>query len=246
VKLIVIDTADSRGAVALVENGSISVAEGHSGEGEYSGWLLQAVRMILAQQTLSLAELDGYAVCAGPGSFTGLRVGLTTVKAWSEIYGKPIVALSRLEALALATLSDTQPAEYVAACIDARRDQCFAALYRFAGKGLETVLEESVLAPAEFLDQAMHSAGQDPVVWRTPDPALLLRSPSWSVAQARGHVLEVAETPLVDRLGALAFRKFQQGAIVDSLALDANYVRRSDAELYWKGNTSALNPALKR
>src|SRR5882672_9181177 len=100
-RFIVVDTADARGSVAVFDELEILSVEAHSGEEDYSSWLLAAVHRGLANSLLTIAELDGYAVCAGPGSFTGLRVGLTTVKAWAEIYGKPIAALSRLECFAV-------------------------------------------------------------------------------------------------------------------------------------------------
>src|ERR1700722_12922142 len=99
-RFIVVDTADARGSVSIFDQREVLSLETHSTDEDYSRWLLRSVHRVLAHSSLSLAELDGYAVCAGPGSFTGLRVGLTTVKAWAEIHGKPIVALSRLEALA--------------------------------------------------------------------------------------------------------------------------------------------------
>src|SRR5271165_3721683 len=128
-RFIVLDTADARGSVALFDDTRVVGLESHQAEEDYSSWLLPAVHRVLQPSGISLSELDGYAVCAGPGSFTGLRVGLTTVKAWSEIYGKPITALSRLEALT--TSAPTEPPivePFVAACFDARRGQLFAAL----------------------------------------------------------------------------------------------------------------------
>src|SRR6201987_6295157 len=120
---IVLDTADGRGSVALFRNGDLVRLEVHSTDEDYSSWLLPAVHCALKPSGLSLAQLDGYAVCAGPGSFTGLRVGLTTVKAWAEIYGKPIAAVSRLEALAG---NDSWTDQLLVACyLDARREQTF-------------------------------------------------------------------------------------------------------------------------
>src|SRR5258708_4315844 len=117
------------------------VMEEQPSEEDYSIWLLPAVHRVLAKSSLSLAELDGYAVCAGPGSFTGLRVGLTTVKAWAEIYGKPIASLSRLEAFAVS--SPEPESAFVASDIDARRDQVFAALYVRSGSGFDTLVKDS-------------------------------------------------------------------------------------------------------
>src|SRR5258707_12355293 len=96
-RFIVVDTADTRGSVSLFGKTELISVEAHSTDEDYSSWLLPAVHRLLANSSLSLAELDGYAVCAGPGSFTGLRVGLTTVKAWAEIYGRPIPAVSRVQ-----------------------------------------------------------------------------------------------------------------------------------------------------
>src|SRR5260370_5276383 len=98
-RFIVVDTADARGSVALFENLELLSVEAHSADEDYSSWLLPAVNRLLANSSLSLAGLDGYAVCAGPGSFSGLRVRLTTATAWAAIRDNPIAALSRIAAL---------------------------------------------------------------------------------------------------------------------------------------------------
>lgn len=240
---IVLDTADGRGSVALFKNGDLVCLEAHSTDEDYSSWLLPAVRCALKPSGLSLAQLDGYAVCAGPGSFTGLRVGLTTVKAWSEIYGKPISAVSRLAALAANSQAASEVMEsFVAACIDARRGQLFAALYENSAHGMRPIGEESVISPSEFVLAVAREAGGRKVRWRTPDPQLLLSLPEWQDAAAGGHLLETVQPPFADRLGLLAHRKFLAGDVTDAITLDANYVRRSDAELFWKDNRTAVKP----
>ena len=242
-RFIVVDTADSRGSVALFEGNRPLNSEVHAAEEDYSSWLLPAVHRLLAPHRLSLSQLDGYAVCAGPGSFTGLRVGLTTVKAWSEIYSQPIVALSRLEALLETGPGEAIAAEpFVATYFDGRRNQLFAALYR-QSKGRFTISgEEAVTAAADFIERvAAESAGLS-VCWRTPDPELIQLQPAWERLLERGHTIQIVEPPFAARLGSLALRKFQNGDTTDSLSLDANYVRRSDAEVLWKGNASPLEP----
>jgi tRNA threonylcarbamoyladenosine biosynthesis protein TsaB len=240
---IVLDTADERGSVALFKNGDLVGLEAHSTDEDYSSWLLPAVHCALKPSGLSLAQLDGYAVCAGPGSFTGLRVGLTTVKAWSEIYGKPISAVSRLAALAANSPAAPEVMEsLVAACIDARRGQLFAALYENSARGMRPIGEESVISPSEFVLTVAREAGGRTVRWRTPDPQLLLSLPEWQDAAAGGDILETVQPPFADRLGLLAHRKFLAGDVTDAFTLDANYVRRSDAELFWKDNRTAVKP----
>ena len=95
-----IDTCDVDGSVALLKDGNIVGVLPHETNEEYSSWLLPAAYEVLKRAGLRMADVGGYAAAAGPGSFTGVRVGLTTVKAWAEVYGKPVAAVSRLEAIA--------------------------------------------------------------------------------------------------------------------------------------------------
>src|SRR6267154_1828974 len=155
-RFIVVDTADGRGSIAIFDEREVLAIEEHPSEEDYSIWLLPAVHRVLAKSSLSLAELDGYAVCAGPGSFTGLRVGLTTVKAWAEIYGKPIAAVSRLQALAVNDSRTDQP--LVASYVDAGREQAFAALHAVVGDGLEPIGDASVISLSDFVAKVKEEA----------------------------------------------------------------------------------------
>jgi len=87
--------------VAVLQGEAVLKVVAHVSDQEYSAWLLPAVREALGSSGLQMEDVDAYAAAAGPGSFTGVRVGLATVKAWAEVYGKRIVAVSRLEALAV-------------------------------------------------------------------------------------------------------------------------------------------------
>jgi len=173
-------------------------------------------------------------VAAGPGSFTGVRVGLTTVKAWSEVYSRPIAAVSRLEAVAS---ESTGSAPYVAAFIDARRNQVFAALYRRQATTLERLDEEMVIAPDKFLDWCLDQTGSERIDWVSPDPQCLTQTQEWSsrLGQPSPEGVQWISPLLALRIGQIGYRLAQQGRLTDALSLDANYVRRSDAEFFWKG-----------
>ena len=236
-RFLLIDTADARGGIALCEGAAPVSVVAHPADLDYSTWLLAAVRHLLDDHHLSLSELDGYAVCSGPGSFTGLRVGLTTVKAWAEIYPKPIVAVSRLAAFArFGPRPENDEPRYTAAYLDAHRNQVFAVLYKDAG---EILVDESVISLDAFLQAVESVCGSSPVLWLSPDVHLLNAQPNWPLSQARGDRVAPLEPPFATPLAALAHSKFLQNDLTDSLALDANYVRRSDAEILWKGNSSA-------
>src|SRR5260370_12291069 len=96
-----------------------------------------------------MEDVDAYAVAAGPGSFTGVRVGLTSVKAWAEVYGKRIAAVSRLEALAVEASAGTA---WVAAFFNAQRGQVFGAVYRRKGGSLVRGGDGMVISPGGFVD----------------------------------------------------------------------------------------------
>src|SRR5260370_24436048 len=120
--MLAIDACDTRGGIALLRDHSLLHCESHITAEDYSSWLLPAVTRVLAAAGVRLPDIELYAVAAGPGSFTGARVGLTTVKAWSEVYGRPIASVSRLEAVAAESICSSP---YVAPFIDAPRNQSF-------------------------------------------------------------------------------------------------------------------------
>ena len=235
---ILVDTANAQGCIALYRDSQLLQVANHPTGEDSSSWLLPAVRRLLSDAGLSLTYLDAYAVCSGPGSFTGLRVGLTTVKAWAEIFEKPIVAVSRLDALACQTpLDAASTPRFVATYLDARRNQVFAALFDPQGV---PVWPEAVLGLANLLTSVDRTCGSTPVAWRTPDPQLLGYELLWASRQSKGDTLDAIEPPFAAQLGALAYRKLQSGQTTDAISLDANYVRRSDAELFWKDHASAV------
>src|SRR5262245_8081266 len=212
---LLLDSADSRGCVALFRGGELLTVVPHPSEEDFSSWLLPAVHLALTQNNLSLADLEGYAVCSGPGSFTGLRVGLTTVKAWAEIYRKPIAAVSRLEALAISDGTRANARRpFTAVFSDARRGQVFAALYGNSGALVEP---ESVVCLESFLSKAEAICGTSAILWKTPDPQLLESSEAWSVRKTKGDILEPILPPFAAQIGALARQKFLQGQTTDAL-----------------------------
>ena len=230
--ILALDTCDARGGVALLRDNSLLQSEAHTTAEDYSSWLLPAIHRVLTPAALTLRDIEVYAVAAGPGSFTGVRVGLTTVKAWSEVYRCPIAAVSRLEAVASEGIGS---APYVAAFIDARRNQVFAALYRRQPTGLERLGEEMVIAPGKFLDRCLDQAGSEKIDWISPDAECLTQIEEWSARPPRMATIQAISPLLAPRTGQIGYRLAQQGHLTDALSLDANYVRRSDAELFWKG-----------
>ena len=155
----------------------------HESAEDYSTWLLPAVARVLDAAGLSMADVDGYAVAAGPGSFTGVRVALTTVKALGEVHGKRIAAVSRLEALAVQAKSGYG---YVAAFANANRGQAFGAIYRRVEASIERMCEEMVIPPGKFVDTAAELASGESISWVSTDAELVLQDPAWKARESLG------------------------------------------------------------
>ena len=124
-----VDTSSDSGSLALVHDAVVLGQREISAE-QYSASLLREAAALLAGCRMSFEEIGLYEVNAGPGSFTGLRVGLTTVKAWAEVWGKPVAAVSGLEAMAKQVSNLAAPGSLIAAVTDARRGQVFGGLFR--------------------------------------------------------------------------------------------------------------------
>jgi tRNA threonylcarbamoyladenosine biosynthesis protein TsaB len=183
-----------------------------------------------------MESVELLAVATGPGSFTGVRVGLTTAKAWAEVYGIKIVGVSRLEAMA----RRGDRTGLVAASYDAQRGQIFGGLYRWIAGAMEPVERDMVMAPEAFIAFVNERAGRERVAWVTLDPELIRAAQGWAGRLPRGDRLVKCAGDIASLVGELAEERARRGEFSGSLELDANYVRRSDAEILWKGSSSGV------
>ena len=228
--LLAIDTSDSRGSVAArATYESVQVIE-HQCSEDYSSWLLPAVDTVLKNVGGSLGNANVLAVSTGPGSFTGLRVGLTAAKAWAEVYGSSVVGISRLEAMASRITNDG----LIASCYDAQRGHVFGGIYERTGSSLKLVEKEMVTRPDEFLALVANVAGTQAVSWVSLDPALITALPAWKTRQDAGDTLLQSQGDIARSILELGAQRAAAKSFTDPLLLDANYVRRSDAEIFWK------------
>jgi tRNA threonylcarbamoyladenosine biosynthesis protein TsaB len=230
--VLAIDTCDARGSVAVLRDSAVLRVVAHESQEDYSTWLLPAVRECLGGGELRMEDVDAYAAAAGPGSFTGVRVGLTAVKAWAEVYGKKIVAVSRLEALAAEAVGGTN---WVAAFANAQRGQVFGAVYRRTGKGLVRLGDEVVIAPGKFVEAVTEFAKSEQISWVSTDAECVVSEEVWKARELRGERIESVSGVRAPMIGRLGIEALKEGRFTDALTLDANYVRRSDAEIFWKG-----------
>jgi tRNA threonylcarbamoyladenosine biosynthesis protein TsaB len=233
--VLAIDTCDSRGSVVLLQDDMALAMANHQTEEDYSSWLLPAVGEVLRKGSLRMGDVDVFAVASGPGSFTGSRIGLTTVKAWGEVYGKPLVAVSRLELLAWHAWGGT---DYVASWSDARRGQVFGAVYRRRGESLDRIGDELVMEPGKFIERATDLARGERIAWASSDVECMFDQKEWKARKELKEEVELVSGFLGTGIARMAAQAATLGRYTDALSLDANYVRRSDAEVLWKGNAA--------
>ena len=238
VLILALDTSSPAGSLAVLRDDTIiATAPAWSGE-LYSSRMFRQLELLLHEHDLRLDAIEVFAVVVGPGSFTGLRVGLAAVKGWAEVYRKPIAAVSALEAVAAQSSLDV-PA--LVPVLDARRAQIYFGIYERAlssnGRDLELAGQECVATPEEFFGalDSRYAASELAIV--TPVPELLASAMSRyeTTRSTSGHFrVEQASPVLAPHVARIGHGRALEGKLVDSLALDANYVRRSDAELHWK------------
>jgi len=226
--ILAIDTTSFAGSVALLRDREVERQVSRTNEEPYSSRLFHDVEQVLHEAGVAMPRVELYAVASGPGSFTGVRVGLAAVKAWAEVHHRPIAAVSALEAMA----SQADPTEsLVAGIADAHRGQFFAGLYERSGEGMRRRGDDVVMPPAECFAYLREQAGAARYVICTT-AAEIVRAALAASLEA-GTRVESADPALAPAIGRIGFARAQRGELVDALTLDAHYVRRSDAELLW-------------
>jgi tRNA threonylcarbamoyladenosine biosynthesis protein TsaB len=225
--LLVTDTSGKHGSVALARaspaSNEVEVIESAPlAGGTFSAQLVPQIAALLAKQGFSKTDIDAFVVVSGPGSFTGLRVGLAAIKALAEILHKPIVPVSLLEAMAVASRASGQ----VLAVLDAGRGELYAGEYEVA-EAAARLVREQVLAREEFQSVAKGMAVA------TPEETLA------GIARDGGGSVVQVPFPAAEGIARLGWRKLQAGETVTPEQLEANYIRRSDAEIFSKPTSSA-------
>lgn len=195
--ILAIDTSSEPGSIAITDDERlIEEAVLPPGDG-FAHVVFGEIENLLARNHLRLGEIEVFASASGPGTFTGVRVGLAAVKGLAEAMSRKVVAVSNLRAMAYFGTGELR-----APWIDARRGEIYGAMYKAS---LEPVCEEVVM-----------------------------KRDAWLAALPAGVEILPERRPLAGAIGRIAARDFAAGRALDPAAVDANYVRRPDAEMPWK------------
>jgi len=221
VLLLATDTSGKNGSVALARvtpgQSEVEIVDAVPlAGGTFSAQLVPQISALLKKHGYSKSDLAGFAVVSGPGSFTGLRVGLAAIKALAEVLRKPIAAISLLEAVARSGSARGR----VLAALDAGRGEVYVGDYRVDSH--TQMQSERLVSREEFVTESKAKT----VI--TPDPALA------KIARAAGIQVEQICYPDSRVIAHLGWSRLERGETVPPEVLDANYIRRSDAEIFSK------------
>lgn len=208
-RIVSIDTTGEFGSLALLEDGRVvEEVPLHSPDG-FAHILFPQLARLMDRHGWKFGEVTGYAAAAGPGSFTGVRVGLAAAKGLAETAGVQAAAVSNLLAMAACGTRELR-----APFFDARRGEIYGALYNLK---LDALGPEIVAPLPAWL------------VSLPPEAELLTPDPGPFADALGGRAVTRTPRALAGAIGRLA-----EARLVDPIQIDANYVRRSDAELHWR------------
>jgi len=221
VLIVAVDTSGRQGSIALCrgDGRSFEVLQLTPLEGgTYSALLMPRIAEALQQNKLDKTEVDGFVVVSGPGSFTGLRVGLATVKGLCEVLRRPLAIVSMLEAIAL---TYGRPGQTETVALDAGRGEVYIGEYELSADRASVVRE--YIAKLEIFAEETGGIHGDLF---TPDHKV---ADALQAVNANSKLVPAIHAGEVGRIG---LRKLLAGDTADPATVDVNYIRRSDAELF--------------
>ncbi len=222
-RILAVDTTTPSGSVAVLEDDHLLAEIAVESPSTHSSRLLAAIDLLLGSLHWDIREVDGYAVTPGPGSFTGIRIGLSTVKSFAFASGKPIASVSSLQALAWKLREG--PAGLAAPVLDAKKGEIYAALFELRGNRLKETIPQGAYAPERFL--SLVPAGR--VVSFIGNGIDLFRTKIQDRFEEKARFSE--RSPFIaHEVGLLGRDILKKGKGITSLGLEPLYFRKSQAE----------------
>lgn len=226
--ILSVETATLSGSVAVARGDEIVGVVSGDPQISHSNTLLDDVDRLLSQTQISLPEIDLFAVATGPGSFTGLRIGLATIKALAATLDRPAAGIPTLEAVALSG----GVSKATVALLPAGRGEVFTQLFSVAGRHQVEALDEAAhIPPTRLLERygdldSVTWCGQGAIINRE-----LIEGAAKYHSAGRDWRIAPETTSLAAQVATLALQRFKQNQFDDAYALRAIYVRPADAQL---------------
>jgi tRNA threonylcarbamoyladenosine biosynthesis protein TsaB len=226
-KVLSIETSTLFGGVAVLDEKDGLIAEARlSVKSTHSERLMTTIDHVLRQSELSIDSIDAFAIASGPGSFTGLRIGLSTAKGLSFSTGKPLVAVPTLQAFAWNFPCCVHP---VCLMLDARKGEVYAALFQWQKNGFVPLMSEMSVKPNDLVHELRGTvllAGEGVRLY-------------WDMIKgAMGERAVMAPPdkmmPSPSNVAVLGLARALKGDFTDAASAEPLYIRRSEAEVKWE------------
>lgn len=230
--ILAIETATTTGSIAIVEEKKVISEITLNIKATHSEKLMAAMDYLLKSSGLTLDEMDGIAVSTGPGSFTGLRIGLSAAKGLSYASGKPLFAIPTLDALA-SNMSFSR--HLICPVLDARKGEVYTALYRSRGQYNEKNTDDLAVKPLELIDIINKTFSEQGIVFLGDGVDVygnMLKEKLGTLYHEAPLPLQI---PRASNVAMLALERLERGDVDDPFTLVPRYIRKSEAELKWKG-----------
>jgi tRNA threonylcarbamoyladenosine biosynthesis protein TsaB len=238
-KILAIETSTLLGGVAATDDSSGLIAEVRFNvKSTHSERLMTEIDHVLKGSGLQISDIDAFAVSIGPGSFTGLRIGVSTVKGFSYATGKPIVTVPTLEVLAWNFPFSRYP---VCTMLDARKKEVYAALFRWVAGGFDRLIGETSTTVGMLLEEIEAGEGKgdrgflEKIIF-AGEGALIYRKKITDALGKRAIFAPVDKmVPSPSVTASLGCRKALREEFSEPVGLVPFYIRRSEAEIKWNG-----------
>lgn len=236
--VLAIDTTSQEGGAGVFRDATaLAIEPNTSPANSYSVTLFDLAERAVRKAGISWKDIDLFAASNGPGSFTGIRVGLAAAQAWARAFGRPAIGVSNLRAMAQAACPD---AEWAAPIIDARRGEFYLGRFPHPSAvdedGAADDANEGLVVDASKLKEIIQSSSSN----GTSKTAWVIRASDSAASELRGSLESagewlVVQGPLLTAIAAIALRRHASGENQAASLLQPCYIRRPDAELNWRG-----------
>ncbi|GMR03268.1 MAG: tRNA (adenosine(37)-N6)-threonylcarbamoyltransferase complex dimerization subunit type 1 TsaB [Thermodesulfovibrionia bacterium] len=235
-KVLALETATMAGSIAIV-----SADEGLIGEIKinvkiaHAERLMKSIDWVLNASTTSINKIDAFAVSIGPGSFTGLRIGLSTAKGFSYATNKPLIPVSTLDAFAR-----TLPfcSHLICPMLDARKNEVYTGLYKWEGGICRKIIPETAAIPLNFLKDIKKFYAlkkiKEPTVFMGEGIKIYKKIIMDTLKTNASFAPASAMSPSASSVAEIAIEKLKKGISTDPVSLTPFYIRKSEAEVHWK------------
>lgn len=236
-KVLALETATTAGSIAVLDDHKGLIGEARINiNAALAERLINSVDWLLNASFITINDIDAFAVSIGPGSFTGLRIGLSAAKGFSYATGKPIVSVPTLDAFAR-TLPFSS--HFICPMLDAKKNEIYTGLYKWDDGLCRKIIPETAVNPLEFLKNVKEFQElkhiKEPTVFMG-NGAKIYKDIITDVLKTNASFAPASRmSPSAAGVAEIALEKLKDGIFAEPVNLTPLYIRKSEAEINWKG-----------